>query len=104
MMRDRYLALVVAAAAFAGCGESDGGTNTGGGGATATHGASSSGPGSSGDTQGSTGSGMGCAPGAQRSCYTGPDATEGIGLCQAGTETCLPDGSGFGGCDGEVLP
>lgn len=28
----------------------------------------------------------------------------GVGLCKAGTQTCKADGSGYGGCVGEVLP
>lgn len=45
-----------------------------------------------------------CTPGEKRECYTGPEATKGQGICRAGEETCLKDGSGFGSCDGEVLP
>jgi hypothetical protein len=30
--------------------------------------------------------------------------TEGVGLCKAGIQTCLPDGSGFGECKGAVTP
>ena len=29
-------------------------------------------------------------------CYGGPDGTEGVGVCTGGTQTCLPDASGFG--------
>jgi hypothetical protein len=47
---------------------------------------------------------MFCAPGTEQPCYTGPSATEGIGLCQAGIAICLEDGSAFGECEGEVLP
>jgi hypothetical protein len=45
-----------------------------------------------------------CAPGEQQACYTGPFGTLSVGVCQAGVSTCLPDGSGFGPCEGEVLP
>ena len=45
-----------------------------------------------------------CVPGATASCYTGPEATEGVGLCTRGTATCEPDGTRFGACQGEVLP
>jgi hypothetical protein len=43
-------------------------------------------------------------PGETRACYSGPDGTEGVGVCVGGTETCLPDGSGYGACAGEVAP
>ncbi len=44
-----------------------------------------------------------CEPGAQESCYTGPDGTQGVGVCAAGTHTCGDNGS-WGPCIGEVLP
>src|SRR4029079_13501278 len=47
---------------------------------------------------------MACAPGTMQDCYTGPDGTKGVGACIGGKQTCLPDGSGFGACAGEVLP
>ncbi|MEZ4301900.1 MAG: SBBP repeat-containing protein, partial [Polyangiaceae bacterium] len=50
------------------------------------------------------GVGCSCTPGATLPCYSGPAGTEGVGACQAGTQTCLPDGSGYGMCTGEVLP
>jgi hypothetical protein len=37
-------------------------------------------------------------------CYTGPAATRGVGICQTGLRTCLPDGTGLGACEGQVLP
>lgn len=45
-----------------------------------------------------------CQPGATQPCYTGPAGTEGVGQCVGGTATCLADASGFGPCEGEVLP
>lgn len=45
-----------------------------------------------------------CTPGESRACYAGPEGTEGVGVCVAGTEICLPDGSGFGLCSGERRP
>ena len=45
-----------------------------------------------------------CAPGSTSPCYTGPAGTEGIGACQAGTQTCDDAGQGYGPCDGEVVP
>lgn len=38
------------------------------------------------------------------SCYDGPAGTAGVGVCKAGVATCLADGSGFGPCEGQVLP
>ncbi|MHB8872962.1 MAG: MopE-related protein [Myxococcaceae bacterium] len=37
-----------------------------------------------------------------RSCYTGPGGTQGVGACQAGTQTC--SAGVFAACEGEVLP
>ncbi|MDO9022186.1 MAG: hypothetical protein Q7V43_34985, partial [Myxococcales bacterium] len=37
-----------------------------------------------------------------RSCYTGPSGTSGVGLCRAGTQTCVA--GGFGACAGEIVP
>ncbi len=50
--------------------------------------------------------GCGCTPGDTRACYTGPAGTEGVGLCQDGTETCVASGStaDWGPCMGDVTP
>jgi hypothetical protein len=45
-----------------------------------------------------------CQPGANIPCYAGPIGTEGNGACRAGRQTCLPDGSGYGACEGQILP
>lgn len=45
-----------------------------------------------------------CTPGSTLSCYGGPPGSAGIGACKAGTVTCLPDGSGYGTCVGDILP
>lgn len=45
-----------------------------------------------------------CQPGVSRACYSGPLDVAGFGACRAGTETCRDDGSGYGPCEGEVLP
>jgi len=45
-----------------------------------------------------------CAPGATRSCYTGPPGTKGVGICKAGQETCSEKGEWSGSCDDQVLP
>lgn len=52
----------------------------------------------------SSGSMVGCAPGEVVGCYDGPEGSENLGNCKGGAHVCLPDGSGFGPCDGEVLP
>ena len=44
-----------------------------------------------------------CEVGSQRSCYFGPAGTEGVGICQAGVETCQ-EGGLWGYCEGQVLP
>ncbi|MCK5808134.1 choice-of-anchor L domain-containing protein [bacterium] len=48
--------------------------------------------------------GMECTPGNTLECYSGPSNTQGVGACQAGTMTCIDDGSGWGACKNEVLP
>lgn len=45
-----------------------------------------------------------CEVGEVRSCYSGPDGTEGVGSCLAGQETCNETGTAFGACTGEVIP
>ncbi|MCA9720041.1 MAG: choice-of-anchor L domain-containing protein [Myxococcales bacterium] len=45
-----------------------------------------------------------CSPGEQQDCYTGLPQTEGVGECKAGTQTCNENGTGWGACEGEVLP
>lgn len=45
-----------------------------------------------------------CVAGEMGPCYSGPPGTVDVGLCIAGIATCLPDGSGFGPCEGEITP
>ncbi|MBK9757743.1 MAG: choice-of-anchor L domain-containing protein [Nannocystis sp.] len=45
-----------------------------------------------------------CNPGEQVGCYTGPDGTQNKGICKGGLQTCNPQGTAFGPCQGEVLP
>jgi len=45
-----------------------------------------------------------CAPGATQPCYDGLPGTEGVGACHGGTATCNAQGTGWGTCDGEVIP
>lgn len=61
--------------------------------------------GSTSSSSSSSSSGMPfCMPNESLSCYSGPADTQGVGVCAAGTQSCLPDGSAFGPCEGEVLP
>ena len=43
-----------------------------------------------------------CSGDAARSCYSGPSGTQGVGLCQAGTQLCA--GGLWGPCVGAVTP
>ncbi len=77
-----------------GCGD-DGGT---GGGDAGSASASSS------QMAASSSGGSSCVPGAVLPCYSGPAGTDGVGVCGSGAQTCAPDGSGYGACQGETLP
>ena len=50
------------------------------------------------------GVGCTCVPGTMSVCYSGAAGTLGVGICQAGQQTCNALGTGFGACIGEVLP
>jgi|JI10StandDraft_1071094.scaffolds.fasta_scaffold37218_4 alpha-tubulin suppressor-like RCC1 family protein len=50
------------------------------------------------------GGGGECAPGATRSCFTGPAATRGVGPCRAGTQVCDGAGGWPTACAGETTP
>ncbi len=43
-----------------------------------------------------------CTNGSTQSCYTGPTGTNGVGVCGAGTRTCV--NGAWGACTGEVKP
>lgn len=75
-----------------------GGSSQGGGGAGGTGGVTTTTGG------GGTGGSTTCTPGESEPCYEGPMDTENVGLCKPGTRTCMPDGSAFGACTGQVLP
>jgi hypothetical protein len=45
-----------------------------------------------------------CEPGTTQPCYTGRANTEGVGTCHGGTQTCNPNGLGWGMCQGEITP
>lgn len=45
-----------------------------------------------------------CEAGRTRPCYDGPEGTQGVGRCVAGSQACLPDGSGWGLCTAERRP
>jgi hypothetical protein len=56
------------------------------------------------DCNGKVDEGCVCMPGTSVYCYSGPTETNGVGLCHGGNKTCLPDGSGYSECVGEVTP
>ncbi|PCC74996.1 hypothetical protein SAMN02745121_03797 [Nannocystis exedens] len=60
------------------------------------------GPGTDTDTT-TTGRPGECVAGEVQDCYGGPPGTQGVGLCQAGQQTCGDDEI-WGPCEGEVLP
>lgn len=45
-----------------------------------------------------------CNPGDTEACYSGPEGTEGVSACKGGMHTCLPTGTAYGPCEGEVVP
>jgi hypothetical protein len=45
-----------------------------------------------------------CTPDETQPCYSGPDGTQDVGACKAGTQTCNAEGTAFGPCGGEVTP
>jgi Beta-propeller repeat len=45
-----------------------------------------------------------CEPNSTASCYSGPPGTEDVGVCHAGMKICLPDGTGYAACEGEMTP
>ena len=45
-----------------------------------------------------------CTPGEQIACYSGPEGSENKGICKGGLQTCNPQGTAYGPCQGEVLP
>jgi len=108
------LLCLVAACAHAqsssiGSGGGDGGpVSAGGAGGAAGASAVVSGSGGAAGAESSAGSGGmtggPCTPGETRECYDGADGTRDVGVCKAGVATCLPDGSAFGPCGGQVVP
>ncbi|WPB76552.1 kelch repeat-containing protein [Archangium violaceum] len=45
-----------------------------------------------------------CRVGETAPCYEGPEGTEDVGLCRAGTRTCVAGGTAWSACEGQVLP
>ncbi|MBI5516285.1 MAG: hypothetical protein HY909_21040 [Deltaproteobacteria bacterium] len=60
------------------------------------------------DCDGDTGTGCSCVRGTNRTCYSGPMGTAGVGTCRAGRQTCVMTADGrstmWGRCDGETVP
>jgi hypothetical protein len=78
-------------------------TSCSGGGADPT--ASGAGGAGVGGAAGAGGGGAVCKPGEITSCYEGaPTNTVNVGRCKAGERLCNADGSGYGACEGQVLP
>jgi len=57
----------------------------------------------SGGTGGTTAT-TSCTPGAVTPCYTGPEGTEGIGVCRSGVMMCSDTADSYGECVGDVKP
>jgi hypothetical protein len=76
----------------------------GAGGSLGGAGGSLGGAGGSDGGAGGTGGATFCVPSSTQACYSGPNGTQDVGICKAGTQTCLPDGSAYGACQGEVVP
>lgn len=55
-------------------------------------------------TGGGGGGGMLCSPGATQGCYSGDPATQHVGACKDGQQTCDDQGTAWGACEGEQLP
>jgi len=45
-----------------------------------------------------------CTPGSTQPCYYGDPATQNVGPCVGGMQTCNAQGTGYGACVGQVLP
>ncbi|WP_437499514.1 hypothetical protein [Sorangium sp. So ce1099] len=45
-----------------------------------------------------------CEPGSANPCYDAPGATQDVGLCRAGQQTCNALGTAWGSCLGQVAP
>jgi len=54
------------------------------------------------DCNGTPDDGCVCIDGQAQSCYTGPPGTQGVGVCQAGIQTCVT--GQWGPCEGQVTP
>lgn len=80
------------------------GDTGGAGGASSSSSASATSSSSSSSGMGGAGGGLVCTPGSQLPCYEGPAMTSGVGTCREGAITCAMDGSGYGACEGQVLP
>lgn len=53
---------------------------------------------------GTGGTDLVCEPGTSVPCYEGPDGTKDVGVCKEGSQVCNEDGSGYGACEGQVVP
>lgn len=55
------------------------------------------------DCDGDVDEGCDCLPDETQSCYSGPAATEGVGACESGLQTCNGSGA-WGPCVGAIVP
>jgi hypothetical protein len=95
--------LALAVASAEGCGGGSDTTAAPGTGATAAGGHGGSGAeGGTGGAQGGTGGAPACTGSETEPCYEGPDGTEGVGICHAGTHTCTQ--GQWGACEDEQIP
>lgn len=98
-------ALLPVALALGACGDAFKTAESGTGGAGATTSTTSTGGGGgSGGSGGQGGSEPSCEPGVMKTCYEGPEGTGDVGACAPGLTTCAADGSGYGPCEGQILP
>lgn len=88
----------------AGSGGAGTGGTTGSGSTTASGSGGTAGSGGTTGSGGTGGTSAGCVPGTTQTCYSGPPATSGVGVCKAGVETCNAQGTAYGPCVGEVVP
>jgi phenylpropionate dioxygenase-like ring-hydroxylating dioxygenase large terminal subunit len=98
--------LVLLCSTLIACSSAPDTTAAGSGGSGGQSASAGPGPGGAGGSSSSAGGGgaTSCTPGQVEDCYGGPDGTEGVGVCSAGSRTCLPSGKGFSDCDSEVTP
>ena len=74
----------------------------GGSGATGAEGGTGGAQGGTGGAQGGSGGGPACTGSETQPCYEGPDGTQDVGICHAGTSTCTQGQWGL--CEDQQIP